>query len=185
MNKDDYEFAFFAGEKYYISSVVGIIVSIIFPLFFIASIQGHDSEHNLESSSSYSYSSASAEKASVEGFLVFFAIIASVIIITLIVRSMNAEKDSKYPILAGTAEEMVFRLSNGKVHFLEWETIDSISHKEVVEYDEDGSSTYHYICPRTKKGEIFEISISKLDENYSDIQKVLHKYHPEISLIDF
>ena len=157
MEKEKYQFEYYAGSNFYFTNLMFILVMFGFGIVAFISIY-MDIDKGIEHDLSHSTL-----------IIIFLAAIFGGIILYLI-KNRFKEKESKAPILAGTKDEFVFR----------------ISYKKRSEYSSEGHrSVKHYICPYTQDGPDYEISIDKLDEDQYDIYDVLNKYHPEILLSGF
>ena len=172
MEKEKYQFEYYAGSKFYFYR--GFILLTLLGGAFVAFTNIYmDIDKGIEHDLSHSTL-----------MIIFLAAIFGGIILYLI-KNIFKEKESKVPILAGTKDEFVFRIDDEQIS-IPWKDIQRISYKKRSEYSSEGHrSVKHYICPYTQAGPDYEISIDKLDEDQYDIYDVLNKYHPEILLSGF
>ena len=160
MEKEKYQFEYYAGSNFYFTNLMFILVMFGFGIVAFISIY-MDIDKGIEHDLSHSTL-----------MIIFLAAIFGGIILYL-------------PILAGTKDEFVFRIDDELIS-IPWKDIQRISYKKRSEYSSEGHrSVKHYICPYTQAGPDYEISIDKLDEDQYDIYDVLNKYHPEILLSGF
>ena len=172
MEKEKYQFEYYAGSNFYFTNLMFILVMFGFGIVAFISIY-MDIDKGIEHGLSHSTL-----------MIIFLAAIFGGIILYLI-KNIFKEKESKVPILAGKKDEFVFRIDDEQIS-IPWKDIQRISYKKRSEYSSEGHrSVKHYICPYTQAGPDYEISIDKLDEDQYDINDVLNKYHPEILLSGF
>ena len=172
MEKEKYQFEYYAGSNFYFTNLMFILVMLGVAFVAFASIYmdiDKGGEHDLSH-----YTLMIIVLAAVYGGFVLY-----------LVKNIFKEKESNVPILAGTKDEFVFRFDDELIS-IPWKDIQRISYKKRSEYSSEGHrSVKHYICPYTQDGPDYEISIDKLDEDQYDIYDVLNKYHPEILLSGF
>lgn len=176
MDKQKYEFEFFAGDSFYSGNLFGVIVMIVCGIFALSFINNNSDRPSVYSSSS--------DTSSLDG-VTFLFVAFMIVMVILMVRSSVNERSNPIPIIGGTEEDFVFRLDSAVALSLPWDQIAFIAYKKKIESDEDGSTTYHYICPKTVYDQEYEICINKLDENKDDIRQVIQQYHPEVKFLNF
>lgn len=172
MNKEEYQFEFYAGSKFYLTR--GLILLLVLGVAFVAFASIYmdvdkGGEHDLSH-----YTLMIIVLAAVYGGFILY-----------LIKDIFKEKDSDLPVLAGTKDEFIFRIDDELIS-IPWKDVERISYKKRSEYDVEGyRRVKHFICPYTKAGPDYEISIDKLDEDQYDIFDVLRKYHPELPLLNF
>jgi len=155
MEKEKYQFEYYAGSNFYFTNLMFILVLFGFGIVAFISIY-MDIDKGIEHDLSHSTL-----------MIIFLAAIFGV------------------PILAGTKDEFVFRIDDEQISIPWKDIQRISYKKRSEYSSEGHRSVKHYICPYTQDGPDYEISIDKLDEDQYDIYDVLNKYHPEILLSGF